>query len=374
MIDKKSNNIRIITRHAVVNYGSVLQSFATEKFFQSLGYETEVIDYISDKETVRGRVKVFSNNYTKKPLKKWIYRIVKFPDEWIKERRFRRFRREMLHLTPRFRSLAELQAHDFGDDLLCAGSDQVWGYMSDGSVDPAYFLDFGGSGNRYFSYSASFGRDDFPGAYYDSITPLLKKFSFITVREKSGEDLLRAHASLPAVTILDPTLMLDRDTWLELADREIKPEPYILVYKLRKNKELDAYARALAKRKHCKILKISSSVYDFLGYGKKEILKDPRRVLSLFKNASAVVTDSFHATVFSIVFNRQFVDFLPPKTYKRITDFLQMLELENRIQRGEKDPMEKPIDWARINQFLANAREQATAYVKEQLKAMEEQK
>ena len=174
--------IDIITRHAVVNYGSVLQSFATEKFFQSLGYETKVIDYISDKETVRGRVKVFSNNYTHNPLKKWIYRIVKFPDEWIKERRFRRFRLEILHLTPRFRSPEELQAHDFGDDLLCAGSDQVWGYMSDGSVDSAYFLDFGSPSNRYFSYSASFGRDDFPEAYYDSITPLLKKFSFITVR------------------------------------------------------------------------------------------------------------------------------------------------------------------------------------------------
>ena len=63
-----------------MNYDSVLQSFATEKFFQSLGYETEVIDYISDKETVRGRVKFFSNNYTKNPPKKWIYRIVKFPD------------------------------------------------------------------------------------------------------------------------------------------------------------------------------------------------------------------------------------------------------------------------------------------------------
>ena len=156
--------------------------------------------------------------------------------------------------------------------------------------------------------------------------------------------MLRAHVSLPAITILDPTLMLDRDTWLELADREIKTEPYVLVYRLRKNKELDAYARALAKKKHCKILKVSSSVYDWLGYGKKEILKDPRRVLSLFKNAAAVVTDSFHATVFSIVFNQQFVDFLPPKTYKRITDLLQMLGLENRIRRGEEDPMEEPID------------------------------
>ena len=74
--------ICIITRHAVVNYGSVLQALATEQFYRNLGYEARTVDYIPEKESVRGRVKVFSENYTGNLFKKILYRVVKFPDEW----------------------------------------------------------------------------------------------------------------------------------------------------------------------------------------------------------------------------------------------------------------------------------------------------
>lgn len=365
--------INIITRHAVVNYGSVLQALATEQFFRDLGYEAHTVDYIPTQDTVRGRVDVFSHNFTKNPLKRIAYRMLKFPDEWWKERYFRRYRREMLHLTAPCHTLTALQSRDFGDSILCAGSDQLWGYMPDGEMDPAYFLDFGEAHNARFSYAASFGRTDFPEVYYERAVPLLRRFSFLTVREKSAEELLRAHADLTAVTIPDPTLMLDRESWLHMAEGKIPKKPYVIVYRLRQNRELDAYAKRYARQHGCRVVRISSSVYDWLGYGKKAILKTPREVLALFENAAGVITDSFHATALSVIFNRPFVDFLPPKTQVRITDLLDMLGLQDRIWREQKDPMDGIIDWERVNALLAEKRQQATACITEELERMETQ-
>ncbi len=362
--------INIITRHAVVNYGSVLQALATEQFFRDLGYEAHTVDYIPTQDTVRGRVNVFSHNFTENPLKRIAYRMLKFPDEWWKERCFCRYRREMLHLTAPCHTLTTLQSRDFGDSILCAGSDQLWGYMPDGEMDPAYFLDFGDAHNARFSYAASFGRTDFPEAYYEKAVPLLRRFSFLTVREKSAEELLQAHAGLSAVTILDPTLMLDRESWLHMAKGKTPKKPYVIVYRLRQNRELDAYAKRYARQHGCRVVRISSSVYDWLGYGKKAILKTPMEVLALFGNAAGVITDSFHATALSVIFNRPFVDFLPPKTQVRITDLLDLLGLQDRIWRGEGDPMDAAIDWEEVNQVLEQKRQTATVMIKQKLQQL----
>lgn len=360
-----------MTRHAVVNYGSVLQAFASEQFFRGLGYDVRTIDYISEKETVRGGVKLFSENYTKDPMKRILYRIVKFPDEWCKERFFHRYRRRMLHLTVPFHSLRELQQYDFGDGILCAGSDQLWGYMPDGAMNSAYFLSFGDEHNRRFSYASSFGRTDFSKEYFEKAVPLLRRFSFLTVREKSGEELLREKAGLPANTILDPTLMLEREAWFRIAKGKTPKSPYVIVYRLRKNKELDSYAKRYAKQHGYRIVRVSTSIYDRLGYGKKAILKKPSEVLALFRDATAVVTDSFHATALSVIFHRPFLDFLPPQTQVRITDLIEMLGLQDRIWDGRDDRMDSDIDWGRVDEQLAQLRQEATDHIAQQLKRME---
>lgn len=292
----------------------------------------------------------------------------------MQERRFRKFQHNMLCMTEKMRTVDDLRRHDFGTNFLCAGSDQLWGDISGHNVcDSAYFLDFRSKGNKCFSYAASFGRTDFPHDYYEKIVPMLRKFSFLTVREESAGKLLQIYANMPSVTILDPTLMLAREEWLKLANCTIKHSPYIIVYQLYEDVALNQYAEMLSKKMRCKIIRVSLSIYSFLKTGKSEILKSPYYVLSLFKNAEAVVTNSFHATALSVIFNRPFVDFLPPKTQVRITDLLDMLGLQDRIRQGREDPMDGVIEWGRVNAFLAEKRQQATAYITEQLKKMETQ-
>lgn len=365
--------VKVITRHAIVNYGSILQAYATVCFFNSIGYNAEIIDYISKKETVIGRIGVFSRNYTKSFIKRLIYKFVKLPDEVIKDAYFRKYRKKLLKLTCRFNSLDELQRYDWGQDILCVGSDQVWGLMPDKKMDPAYFLEFGTSENKYIAYSASMGRTDFDEEYLNNLKSMLAKFSFITVREKSAEEFIKTNTIYDAKTILDPTFMVERKVWQDFANIKINKQKYLLVYRLRKNKELDRYAKEYAKTHGLTILFVSTSIYDIAAYGKKSLIKSPEYVLSLFKNAECVVTDSFHATVFSIIFNKRFVDFLPPVTSKRITDLLERLNIEERIFGGESDyeRMDKEIDYLQVNAYFDKEREAYKNYVVEQLKNLE---
>ena len=139
---------------------------------------------------------------------------------------------------------------------------------------------------------------------------------------------------------------------------------------------MNKYVKELARKTGLKVIRISTSVYDCVKYGKQQVLKDPKKVLSLFRNAACVVTNSFHATVFSLIFNRRFVDFLPAKTHERITDLLGILGLSNRIvSEVSDDTLNRaliPIDYTSANDILDAQREESLAYIQEQLAKLEE--
>ena len=367
--------IKVITRHAIANYGSLFQSYATQTVLEEMGYSVEIIDYLSRKETAARRIKAISSRYGN-PIKRLVYRAVKLPDELHRDRAFTKFRKKLLHLSPTFTSLDELQSYSFGDDILCAGSDQVWGYMPYGEIDPAYFLDFGDERNAFVAYSASLGRTDFDEEYDRVLSQQLGKFSFITIREPSGVSYIEKHTPYKAEWVLDPTLLLHRDRWTEQATLSSFKKPYILLYQLHRDSIMNKYVKELARKTGLKVIRISTSVYDCVKYGKQQVLKDPKKVLSLFRNAACVVTNSFHATVFSLIFNRRFVDFLPAKTHERITDLLGILGLSNRIvSEVSDDTLNRaliPIDYTSANDILDVQREESLAYIQEQLAKLEE--
>lgn len=352
--------IYIITRHDVNNYGSVLQAYATQKYFESLGYESYIINYCPKNERIIKLNRAFAKAaYPNSKLKQLFYRIVKFPGEFIAHSRFRRFQRKLLTLTHKFSTLNELKLHDFKDSILCAGSDQIWGYISN-SVDKAYYLDFGTNKNKFISYSASFGRVDFDEQYMGNLQNLLSKFSFISVREQSAVKLIEEHTTYEAYHILDPILMMPQNFWRSFVKGKERVDDYIVVYELHNNKNLDNYLAAVLNKYHCRVIRISASIYTFFEKGKKAILKSPANVMRLIRDAKFIITDSFHATVFSIIFEKNFVNVLPPKTFKRITDLAEMLKLNDRIlnepTENDLQLLEKNIDYMKVNMILADKR------------------
>lgn len=367
-------SVHVITRHFIANYGSLLQSLASVKIFEELGYNAEIINYISKRENILGKTNTDSANFSKNPIKRVPFWLLKLPDEIVKTKRFNKLRKKYLKQTPLLTSMEQLKTYPF-NGYLCAGSDQLWGFMPNKAVDPAYFLEFADESKTCFAYSASFGRTDFDENYYQALNGYLKKFSFITVREQSGVELIKTHTPYSAEHVLDPTLTVSREFWLDFANKPIKSKPYLLIYHLRRNKCLERYAKRLAKQNGWKIIRISTSIYDVFKQGKCKLLKDPETMLSCFKNAQCVVTDSFHATVFSLLFNKPFINVLPATTHERITDLLKLVGLENRaLVSGDNLPLDlatEPIDYTKINAVLETERNRSLELLKNHLLNLE---
>ncbi len=357
--------IYVITRHAIVNYGSYFQTIATQQYFKLLGYDCRIIDYISKNETIIGNLTI--NSKKRRGLKKILYVLLKFPDELFKTIIFRRFAKKNMNLTRRYTSLSQLKKTTF-NGILCSGSDQLWGYMPNGTFDDAYYLNFGNDNNKYISFSSSFGRNDFSEREWYHIINHLKKYSLLTLREYESADFLNSKFNLNSFAILDPTLMIEPSFWYNLCENKKNKNKYILVYQLRHNKLIDEYVKLVESKTNLKAIRVSTQIYDVLKNNTK-VLKHPKYILTLFKNAELVITDSFHATVFSIIFNRQFIDILPPNTSLRIIDLLHILNIDNRILTSFDNLtlLNDTIDYLQVNSILQELR---VTYSKKILKCL----
>lgn len=361
--------INVITRHSIVNYGSYFQTIATQNFFEENGYECNIIDYISKDETILGNIKV--NSRKRKGIKKILYPLLKFPDEFLKTKKFYKFTRKNMNLTKRFSSHKDLKGYTFSD-LLCSGSDQLWGYMPNGKIDDAYLLNFKKEQNKCISFASSFGRTDFKEEEWNHIGNELKKYSVISLREAALVNKINHDYSLKSFSILDPTLMVKPEFWFGQCSKvkRVIKNKYILVYQLRSNSNMDNYIELVSHKLNLKVIRISTQVYDIF---KKNtlVLKKPEIVLSIFKDADLVITDSFHATILSIIFNKQFIDVLPPNTSLRIVDLLNTLNLNGQIIKSydDFDMLNNKIEYELVNDKLEKLR---IKYKNEYLKQLED--
>ena len=180
-------NIKVITRHAPSNYGSLLQAIATQTILERLGHRCEIIDYVrSDERGLRGVITALNGKKDWKDsfLKKLVYVSLRYPDEKVAEMKFDRMRRRYLNLTKRCCTSDDLSKLDA--DIFMTGSDQVWGPTLSGVYDEAYFLAFAGHNDKKVAYAASFGRTGFTDAELSKYKALLSGYSAITVREDSA--------------------------------------------------------------------------------------------------------------------------------------------------------------------------------------------
>ena len=155
--------VDIITRHFIPNYGSILQTYSTQKALEKLGYDSEVINYIKDEETNKKSVATNSNikqDGLKSKLKRLGYIILQRPNVTKMNKTFEKFREKYLRQTAReYHSSKELKEDLPKADVYCTGSDQVWSTIGTEEYDSTYFLDFVPEGKKCISYAASFGVD-----------------------------------------------------------------------------------------------------------------------------------------------------------------------------------------------------------------------
>ena len=363
--------IDIITRHAIANYGSILQAYATEKMLDKLNIENEIIDYVRVEENSKNLVKTYMKNskkWNRNFITRFIYKIIQKPNLDIMNNKFAKYRKKYLKLTSKqYTNKNELMEDLPQADIYCTGSDQVWGQIANDDYDENYFLEFVPNDKRCIAYSASFGKNKLSENLKIKLPKLMEKYSDIMVRELSAVKILNASGIDNVKLVLDPTLLLSKEEWEEnLKIKNNEKEQYILTYQLHHNKEFDKYLKKLAKATNLKVVRLSSSIYYKFKYGKFVYLPDLEQFLTYFKNAKYVVTDSFHGTVFSIIFNKQVIDILPGKTRTRIESILKLFGMEDRIVNDYNDMsiINKEIDYKKVNDILDKERKKSIEYLR----------
>lgn len=367
-----NKKIYIITRHAVSNYGSLLQTIATSKIFENYGYETKIIDYISKKETIINNLKNFANNRNLRGIKKILYFVLKYPGEIKKYFMFKKERKKYLSLTHRISNFDNKNI-DFSNTILCSGGDQLWGYMPYNQLDRNYYLCFGSKNNKYISFSSSFGRYDFSKEEKEFILKNLKKYCFITVREESAVSFLN-QLGISSNCILDPTLLVNKSVWFSICSKKIYRKRYILVYKLRQDDQLNKLAEKIQKAENEKldILYITNTYFNKNGKGKNIINPKLEYVLQLFKNSEYVVTDSFHANVLAVIFQKNYFVHLPGDTNSRIIDFNKKIGQEKRIiDNYEECNIFDKIDYYKVDMILENEKKKSFDIIDKMIKVVE---
>lgn len=358
--------VAIITLHAINNYGSVLQALATERIFIDLGLDVETIDYVRETAQLDSAWKIMKYGGPGMVIKiKQLFLHI-FSKKSDRGKVLDEFRIKYLHLTKR-RYFCDNDL--IGDvpqaDIYCTGSDQTWNVVVQGGIPYAFFLDFAPKSKKRISFAASFGIDSIPSKYQREVESLLKKYSAISVRETSGKRIID-DMYIKNVQVLDPTIAVGRDFWLSFASKREVEGDYLFVYQLNSSNDFSKYVINFANKKDIKIVYVKSRkvvVYSNAIYYEAPT---PQVLLSLFKYSKYVITDSFHATVFSILFHCNFADIFPSRFPTRLESILELTGLQSRHVEDLSNYTyhDIAIDYDRVDRIIQREREKTYEFLK----------
>ena len=212
--------VAVITRHAIANYGSLLQAAATQNALETLGHNCRIIDYVRPGEVCTQLHKSQLQQkprWNRTPLRRRVYSTLCYTENVMAGRLFESARRQMLHLTAPYSTAQELTANGPKADVYMTGSDRVWGPMEDGSYDPVYRLTFAPEGAKKVAYAASFGSTELSKPLRGQFCRDLRQYATITIQEDSAIALLH-QLGLEGKQVIDPVLLLDDAFWQSLLE------------------------------------------------------------------------------------------------------------------------------------------------------------
>lgn len=372
-----SKKVGIITQHRVVNYGSVLQTYALQEKIKELGYVCEVIDYYPERFTPLGMLKRIKNKgdkFKKSFLIRTAARVIIIPSYAIRFNMFFKFLNNRIDMTSKtYKTEKELEEENFGYDIYCTGSDQVWNYGWNEKIEYPYYLAFAPDSARKISYAASFGKSKLEHEEIGETRKLLKRYDKISLRELSGVKIVDELGIEGSVNVLDPTLLLTGEDWRKISSDKYTDDKYILIYNLNRNPRIDSYAKELSGKTGLEVRYLSYQLHEFYKNGKMFCNPHVEDFLALIDGAQYVVTDSFHATAFSLNFNKEFIIVYPGKYSTRLQSILEILNLTNRVAKDEKDMsiVESRIDYSRVNALLDAERIRSLTWLRAALSGVE---
>lgn len=350
--------IKTITCHDVYNSGASLQAFALQHYLESRGHEVQIIDYKPDYLSNHFNLWAINPKYNK-PVLREAYWMVKLPyriKARARKKPFDQFTQHYLHLTRRYSSVVELRKDPPEADVYIAGSDQIWNTTLPNGTDAAFYLDFGSA--RKISYAASFATPALREGTGHFVKQKLKNFDAISVREKSGIGLLN-NLGYEGNQVVDPVFLLSKEDWdallsdNHLASQPELKEPYVLIYNFEPKGPISIVADRLARLIKCKIYSVGPYA---MPYAQKNFVNNgPLDFVALIKGAQCVVSNSFHATAFAMIFDRDtFVVNRQDGLNQRMKDLLEDYGLGDRLisPTASDAQLIEHIDYSKVNPIL----------------------
>lgn len=363
------SKIGVITLHRVTNFGSLLQTYATERTLQKQGYDVKVIDFVPEGLSFKRALWPKGGSIIKKTTKF-------FPLLACNIYQFHmcnHFLKHYVTLTDeRYHSYGELKARKLEADIYLSGSDQVWNTQNNNPKEDlgAYYLAFCEDKPR-IAYAGSFGRTSFSDDEKARIKPWLSLYTAISVREDTGLTILK-ELGVEGIHVVDPTFLLNKSEWLEFykqTRRNLPKDGYVFVYNLNRNKLIEEIAQRIAKKHGLRIVNFADT-FEFIHGATNRLFNTPFDFLGYLANAEYVITDSFHGTSFSLNLEKQFVTVAAPKYNSRIESVLRMMHCEDRLVKSAEEAIricEQKIDYSLVFCEVNKQRERSMKFLESAL-------
>lgn len=361
--------IGILTFHRALNYGAVLQCYALQETLKSMGHKVEVIDYRPDYiEKYRKPYSKFAIKHRvgiKDKIKEIIAGTLLIGKKRKGSKAFDSFINKYLHVSS---TLSLPLSSELDYDVVVIGSDQVWSPQICFGFDPVYWGEISGLGKRYVTYSASMGGHNvITETMWRDVKNKLANYRYISVREKQLQENLLKHCSVEVPVTLDPTLLPSVEVYSKAA---VKPSisHYILFFCLESEPGALDFAKRIARQMNMPVVRVAAQKE--FQRGDEGVIDrysvTPQEFLGYFKYADAVVTISFHGTVFSTIFKKDFYSLKNPKQ-DRALNLLRPLGLESRLVAATENVEFSPVDYNGVDEKLAELRASSTEYIKSAL-------
>ncbi len=337
--------IGVLTLPLNTNYGGILQAYALQTILERMGHEACIISIKNIfPATIIGRLR----EYFLSPIKQWILRNI-IPADFVNDKSYYTsiFIRKYVNTTY-YHSFSEIKPNEY--DAIIVGSDQIWRekYVCGSHKRPieSSFLDFAESWNiKRLSYAASFGTDswEYSEEQTNNCRRLIHKFDAVSVRESSGIALCEKHLGIDSVQVLDPTLLLTKEDYCDLVKKcSPKASRCLMTYILDPDTGKERIIELLVKALGLKIFRANEEGVDSPAFQGKMKQPPVENWICGFRDADFVVTDSFHACVFSLIFNKPFV--VIPNYVRGASRFESLLSLFGQSFRLVKDPANFVLD------------------------------
>lgn len=373
------------------NYGAALQGYALYTTLKKLGYDPKIVRYFGNMQpklstyplptalriiasrayhSVKDGLAVTEKKKITAKYKKEIRQ---------RERIFLDFQKYMSFYNDKRIGWYDLEKCPPIADIYVCGSDQIWNpYFRSQKNDLGYFMDFAPAGKPRIAYAPSFGCDSLPPNAKANIGELLGKFHGVSVREAAGQRIIKQEVGLDVPVVADPTLLLTSDDWAQIERPVVgMPEKYILCYRFSDNDTTKENIDKISQQTGLPVYTMPLAWHTLKDDYNKVFAAGPQEFIWLIRHATLVCTDSFHATVFSLICETPFCVFMrenfnasKANMNSRIDNLLKIAELSERLMLDLKDVDINTIfevDFSKFKNNIKELREESLEWLSDRL-------